>query len=112
MSDTIASRIAQALVGELGKALCLACIADKVGLPILTIRNASMRARGLPGLTSFTAACCDGCGRRRLLLTAIAPRVHGPTGVVRCMVCAQGIARADDVVLDAAGVRHRSCPTE
>jgi hypothetical protein len=110
MADTVVSRMAQVLVGELGKALCLACIAAKLGLSVLTIRNASMRARGLPGLTDLTAAPCDGCGRRRLLLTAIAPRVHGPTGVVRCMACAHGIELASDVVIDTAGVRHRVCP--
>ena len=110
MTDTVVSRIAQLLIGEQGKALCLACIATKLGLSVLTIRNASMRARGLPGLTAFTAAPCDAYGRRRLLLTASAPRLSGSHGVVRCMACAQGIASAKDVIIDISGVRHRVCP--
>jgi len=110
MVDTVVSRIAQALVSEQGKALCLTCIASKVELSVLTIRNASMRARGLPGLSAFTAAPCDACGRRRLLLTAVAPRLSGDLGVVRCMACAQGIASASEIVIDTLGVRHRVCP--
>ena len=111
MADTVVSRIAQVLIVEQGKVLCLTCIAAKLDLSVLTIRNASMRARGLPGLTAFTAAPCDACGRRRLLLTATAPRVSGAYGVVRCMACAQGIASANEIIIDISGVRHRACPT-
>jgi hypothetical protein len=110
-TDTIGSRIAQVLVAEVGKALCLACIASRLGVSTFAVRNASMHARGLPGLTAVAAAPCDACHRRRLLLTAVAPRVSGQTGIVRCMVCARGIARPADVVIDIGGVRHRVCPT-
>jgi hypothetical protein len=77
---------------------------------IVTVRNASMRARGLPGLTALLAAPCASCQRRRLLLTAVVPRMATDAGVIRCMVCAQGIVRATDVIVDIAGVRHRACP--
>jgi hypothetical protein len=110
MADTVVSRVAQLLVAEGGKAFCLSCIAIKLGVSVVTVRNASMRARGLPGLCALLAAACDACHRRRLLLTSVVPRMSGESGVIRCMACAQGIVRAADVVVDVSGIRHRQCP--